>query len=50
MASNYGDCFPTARIEMPELPAAIFRNGAAASFRAKQMSVDIFSRGTAERK
>jgi hypothetical protein len=24
------------------LPAAIFRNGAASSFRAKQMSVDIF--------
>ena len=27
---------PVRRIEMPELPAAIFRNGAASSFKAKQ--------------
>jgi hypothetical protein len=30
---------PVSKIEMPDFPAAIFRNGAASSFRAKQMSV-----------
>src|SRR3984957_13975703 len=37
---------PVSKIVMPVLPAAIFRNGAASSFRAKQMSVDIFSIAT----
>jgi hypothetical protein len=29
------------RIEIPDLPAAIFRKGAASSFSAKQISMDI---------
>jgi hypothetical protein len=32
---------PVSKMVMPVLPAAIFRNGAAYSFGAKQMSVDI---------
>jgi hypothetical protein len=29
---------PVMRMEVPDLPAAIFRNGAASSFKAKQTS------------
>ena len=35
---------PVRRMEMPDLPAAIFRNGAASSFRAKQTSLVFLSK------
>jgi hypothetical protein len=39
--SAFARPMPTMKVDKPVLPAAIFSNGAASSFRAKQMSVDI---------